>query len=322
MEIKDLILVKAYCPDKKRQDLLENLVKSLPSNQFDILITAHTPIPKHIQDQVNYVFYDQENPLYHDMESAPFYWDQLKNRSGYIYHTKLHNPLHILAILRLERFGCQIAKMLGYNKVHSLEYDALILNPSIFNTNNTLLDSYSAVIYENEALGKNSIHGSFKSINLNKLSNELLEYDELKIKNYFKTSKTRILPEQYAFDLFTKLNTIIKPSKEFSPHIQTGFNSTGVTSFQIIPYIRDKSLFLYYYNDSPNEPLTFNLQLDNHIEEITIKPLVWVYKPLGVYKNFSYIKVTIQDKLYFELDFNKDNNREIFSKRHFYTKHV
>lgn len=320
--MKDLILVKAYCPDKKRQDLLENLIKSLPSDQFDILITAHTPISKHIQDQVNYVFYDQENPLYHDMESAPFYWDQLKNRNGYIYHTKLHNPLHILAILRLERFGYQIAKMLGYNKVHSLEYDALVLNSSIFNINNTLLDSYSAVIYKNEALGSNLMHGSFKSVNVNQLSNELLEYDELKIKNYFKISKPGNLPEKYVFDLFSKLNIIKQPSNKFTSFIKAGLNSSAKALFQIIPHIKDGNLFLYYYNDSHNDSITFTLQLNNNIEEITINPLVWVYKPLGVFKDFSYIKVTIQDKLYFELDFNKDNNREIFLKRHFYTKHV
>ena len=318
MEIKDLILVKAYCPDKRRQDLLENLIKSLPSDQFDILITAHTPVPKHIQDQVNYVFYDQENPLYNDMESSPFYWDQLKNRSGYIHHTKLHNPLHILAILRLERFGYQIAKMLGYNKVHSLEYDALVLNPSIFNTNNILLDSYSAVIYKNEALGSNSIHGSFKS----QLSNELLEYNESKIKNYFKTNNKSKLPEQYIFDLFSKLNIIKQSPNKFTSTIQAGLNSTGTTSFQIIPHTRDKNLMLYYYNDSSNNLINFTLQLDDHIEEVTIKPLVWVYKTLGVFKDFSYIKVIIQDKLYFELDFNKDNNREIFSKRHLYAKRV
>jgi hypothetical protein len=319
--MKPVILITAYCPDKKRQDLLENLIKSLPSDQFDILITSHTPIPKHIQDQVNYVFYDQENPLYHDMESAPFYWDQLKNCSGYIYHTKLHNPLHILAILRLERFGYQIAKMLGYEKLHCLEYDALVLNSSIFNINNTLLDSYSAVIYENEELGNNSMHGSFKSMNISHLPNELLEYNKSKIKNYFKTNKSRILPEQYYFDLFSKLNIIKQSSNKFTSSIQAGLNSTGVTPFQIIPHTRDKNLMLYY-NDSSNNLINFTLQLDDHIEEVTIKPLVWVYKPLGVFKDFSYIKVTVQNKLYFELDFNKDNNREIFSKRHLYTKHV
>lgn len=322
MEIKNLILVKAYCPDKKRQDLLENLIKSLPSDQFDILITSHTPIPKHIQDQVNYVFYDQENPLYHDIESAPFYWDQLKNRSGYIYHTKLHKPLHILAILRLERFGYQIAKMLGYTKVHSLEYDSLVLNPSIFNINNTLLDSYSAVIYENEKLGDNLIHGSFKSVNVNQLSNELLEYNELKIKNYFKTNKKRILPEQYTFDLFLKLNITLNPSKNLLPFIHTGLYSSNESKFEFIPYIKDNILFLYGYNNSPTNSVSLKLQLNNNVSNITLNPLVWSVTNLGSYKNISYIKTTIQNELYFELDFNKDNNREIFSKRHFYTKHV
>lgn len=322
MEMKDLILISAYCPDEKRQIILDNLINSLPKDQFDVLITSHTPIPSYIQNKVNYVFYDEKNPLYHNMESAPYYWNQIKSQNGYVRHTKLHNPLHILAILRLKRFGYQIAKMLGYQKLHCLEYDSLVLNSSIFNINNTLLDSYSAVIYENEELGDNSMHGSFKSINLNQISNELLEYNESKIKNYFKTTLGRMLPEQYGFDLFSKLNVFIEPSQSFKSFIKTSFNSSNENLFQIIPYTRDENLMLYYYNDSSNNPINFTLQLDDHIEEVTIKPLVWVYKPLGVFKDFSYIKVTIQDKLYFELDFNKDNNREIFSKRHLYTKHV
>ena len=318
--IKDIILISAYCPDIKRQTLLLNLVNSIPNDKFDILITSHTTIPQDIQNKVNYVFYDQENPLYHDMESSPYYWERLKNDSGYVYHTKLYNPIHLLAILRLKRFGYQIAKMLGYKKLHCLEYDALVTDPEIFKYNGTLLNSYSAVIYNNEKLPKNSIHGSFKSINLDQISWELLDYNESKIKYHLKSSN-RIIPEQYAFDLFNKLNVILQPSKNFRHSIQPGlYSSSSPKFFEIIPFFKNQSLYLYYFNNSSKEFISFNLQLNDSVEKITINPLAWFYRCLGEYKDISYIKTTIQSKPYFELDFSKDNNREIFKKRHFQTQ--
>jgi hypothetical protein len=316
--MKDLILISAYCPDQKREKLLNNLVDSIPKDDFDILITSHTTISQDIQDKVNYIFYDQENPLYHDMESAPFYWERLKNNSGKVFHTKLHKPLHILAILRLKRFGYQIGKMLGYKKLHCLEYDSLVIDPQIFVTNNHLLNSYSSVIYKNEELGNSSMHGSFKSINLNELSNELLEYDELKIKNYFKFQKKSFLPEQYSLSLFSKLNITINPSKDFLPFIQTGLYSSNDSKFEFIPYIKDDILFLYGYNNSFDNSVSLELQLDDNISNINLNPLVWSVINLGPYNSISYIKTSIQNKLYFELDFNENNNREVFKSRHFY----
>lgn len=320
--MKDLIIIKSYCPDVKRQKLLSNLVESISKKDFDILIISHTTIPQSIQNKVNYVFYDEKNPLYHDMESAPFYWDKLRNKSGYIYHTKLDNPLHILAILRLERFGYQVAKMLGYKKAHTMEYDSIILDNTIFKKNSNLLNNYDAVTYENSQFIKNSIHGGLRSVKLNSLPKEITVYNENLIKKHFKTTKTHLLPEQYHWLLFSKLNTKLLPLSHLTDSIQIALHSHNPQPFRIIPYVKDKILTLYYFNDSRNKSINFTLQLNNQTQHITINPLVWTILPLGLYKDFSYIKITTQDKVYLELDLDIDNNREIFLKRHYHTTHV
>ena len=321
--MKDLILLKAYCPTKEKEQMLSNLVESIDTNYFDILITSHTPISKNIQNKVNYVFYDEKNTLYHDMESAPYYWSSIPENNGYFYHTKLHHPLHILAILRLERFGYQISKMLGYKKVHSIEYDSLVLDNKIFLENSYLLNTYDAVIYKNENLAKDCIHGSFKSVKVNSLSEDLIDYNEKKVKNYFKYNKKRILPEQYTFDLFTKLNTCFLSSQKLENYIETAKNSSpNEKPYEIVPFVKEDKLYIFDQSSTPNQKIKYSLQINDNIIEKNINPLSWSYFPLGVYNDINFIKVEIDNKIYLELDFNKDNNRTIFKKRHFFLKNL
>ena len=45
--MKDLILITAYCPDNERENILRKLVTSLESHKdfFEIMIVSHTPVP-------------------------------------------------------------------------------------------------------------------------------------------------------------------------------------------------------------------------------------------------------------------------------------
>ena len=50
----EIIIITAYCPDLKRQDLLRNLVRYLNSNNKDILLISHSQIPEDIIKQCKF----------------------------------------------------------------------------------------------------------------------------------------------------------------------------------------------------------------------------------------------------------------------------
>ena len=52
--MKELILICAYCPDDRRENILNDCINSLQKcrNEYDILISSHTEIPKYISQKV------------------------------------------------------------------------------------------------------------------------------------------------------------------------------------------------------------------------------------------------------------------------------
>lgn len=63
MKNKNLIIIFCHCNSKAKLKVLEKNIKILKSNNFDILITSHTPVPERIQSQVDYLIYDKSNPI-------------------------------------------------------------------------------------------------------------------------------------------------------------------------------------------------------------------------------------------------------------------
>ena len=66
MKKKDLILITAYTPDDIRKKYLENLLSSIDSNKFDILISSHSNISEKAFNMCDYFIYNKENIILYD----------------------------------------------------------------------------------------------------------------------------------------------------------------------------------------------------------------------------------------------------------------
>ena len=191
--MKDLILITAYCPDEHRENILRNLVNSLLKfkDTFDTLIVSHTPIPFDIQNKVNYCFYDSKNEILTDWDllNQPWFNPNYERRiqSSFLSGKNTH-----LAIWRMMILGFSLAKNMGYNKVHHIEYDCNIENIEEFKNNSVLLDEFDSVIYIDSRENVDDIlFGSFQSYLLPTLDKFLINLDEGKIVEMIRNSETK-----------------------------------------------------------------------------------------------------------------------------------
>ena len=132
--MKELILICAYCPDDRRENILNDCINSLQKcrNEYDILISSHTEIPKYISQKVDYTFYDKNNDLITDLKYLNQSWFSPTN-SMTILSTYVSKFSPYLAVYRLLIFGLGFAKMFKYKKIHYIEYDTIINDLSEIN---------------------------------------------------------------------------------------------------------------------------------------------------------------------------------------------
>ena len=127
--MKDLVMITAYCPDSKKIDKLRKLINQLYefSDEIDIMVISHSPIPIDIQDKVNLYLFDEKNELLTEWDLINQPWFNPGNdrriQSGLLTGRNTH-----LTIYRMLILGLSLAKNVGYKKAHIVEYDSEISN--------------------------------------------------------------------------------------------------------------------------------------------------------------------------------------------------
>ena len=61
--MKSLILILAHAPTKDKQKLLKTCIERFrqATDEFDVMISSHTPIPEDIIQSADYYVYDKDN---------------------------------------------------------------------------------------------------------------------------------------------------------------------------------------------------------------------------------------------------------------------
>lgn len=191
--MKDLILISNYSDTPEKLDILRNLVNQINSQSkfFDLLVVSHTTIPLDIQDKCEYVLFDSKNELLYDwdLRSKPWF-DPDNQRPILSIFTGFFNS-H-LAIWRMIILGNSLAKNLGYNKVHHIEYDTQILDFKQLYENSALLESYDSIYYnKSEDTVDDILFGTYQAYRLDTLHPELLKLDEESLKNKIRNSNSK-----------------------------------------------------------------------------------------------------------------------------------
>jgi hypothetical protein len=267
--MKDLIVIGAYCPDKERQKLLNNLVDSLLNIQesYDILISTHSKIPEYIVDKVDYIFYDKDNNLIiNDLKYLNQPWFKPNNETT-IYTTFLSGYSTYLTAYKLLIGGLGLGKALGYKKAHFIEYDTHLPNFDEFFDNTKLLDSYASIQYKNKDILPWGI-GNFISFNLTQIDPIFLEYDEKKllsfIEHYGKTN------ERVTEEILSRTSRLEKDFKVLeNKGIQVNLSSKAQKDeldFWTVPYYDPKTDNIHFvcWNQKSEDPINVNVITNNN----------------------------------------------------------
>ena len=325
--MKDLIIIGAHCPDKERKNLLNKCIDSLfpLKNDFDILVCSHTEIPSYIIDKIDYFFYDKNNELIYDLNYINQPWFS-PFEGNTIYSTYTTGYSTYLAAYRLFIGGFGLAKTLGYNKIHWIEYDSLINDYSEIYNNNTLLNEYGSIVYKKEYKNfENNLsypNGSFMSINLSKLDKTFLEYNKNKLLSLIENSYSKT-NEKVTEDILTKNNSQLV--KDFNILKKKGI-ITGLSSFTkkddlndwIVPYYDTKTgkLNVIVWNSKKDYPIntSFIINQEKIITINNINKYQWSIREVDDINNVNEILIIVDNKIKNHILINTPELKEKFKR--------
>jgi hypothetical protein len=142
--MKSLFIIAAYTPTIDKQKLLAECVQAIreAGTNFDIMITAHSPISSDIIDMVDYYVYDKDNRF--SRGNSMILWKQAHGVTVNRYVKKSHE----YPIIRLVRNAFHLAKVNEYEFFFGTDFDNIFSKEDI----KKLLVLKSRMIEENKSL--------------------------------------------------------------------------------------------------------------------------------------------------------------------------
>jgi len=145
---RGLVVVLSHADTIDKIEILNECISSIRKQGYDILVSTHIEVSKEINDVVDYVVYDKENPLimydeYLNNPSVVYVWMSLP---GYEqnYPIKFN---HAYAVMRLIQNASAIADVNGYENVYFVNYDYVLNDENILIRHSDLLKDNDIVSY-------------------------------------------------------------------------------------------------------------------------------------------------------------------------------
>jgi len=327
---KDLILIGAYCPDSEREIILNNCVDSLQKlrKDFDLLVCAHTHVPKYISEKVDYVFFDKENDLIFDWEYINQPWFSPLD-GVMINSTFISNFSTYFSCYRIFISGLGIAKIYGYEKIHYLEYDSLINDYSDFYENSTLLNEYDCVLIKKQSKdyeeNLDSAQGFFISARMDRIDGRFQTFDKESLINlmYEFGSKTN---EKITLGILTKNKKVFIKNyydvveKNNFYNLSRNIQAQSTDGWYVPFYNTKANILQVVVWNKKEEPVNVCFVINNSeiISFNEIKKFEWSIKDVGFIENVNSILVIVNDKIKNKIIFD-NKTREIFKKTNFST---
>lgn len=191
---KECFLITTYCDTEEKVGVLRDTLESLKKYNLDICVHAHYPLPVDIQQKIKYYIYDKSNPI------IPF------GPRGIIVWRKMQNlQLNILkrdygyTVVSQWKQGLLFLYGMGYNKVHVLNYDAIVSDENIEKSK----QNYSGIFYLKSDDEINLLFSTVRISDYLDVINSMSEEDYIFMNEYW-------FAEKYFFNKFRGNNLFIR----------------------------------------------------------------------------------------------------------------
>jgi hypothetical protein len=306
--MKEICLVAAYTPDLERQNVLRELVYDLKNNDKKVLLVTHSETPQDILKMVDYHFYDSENEFLTDNKYKVWYASQMNSEITVVSQDVIKYSAAVLPCTRNLWFGLSIAKSLGYDCAHYIEYDSKIIDISIIDENTKLLEEFDGVYYTDDATwqirlpeqqsGGTHLYGAYSVYNLNSYSFDDLKWDRDLILDEYTKSENSQLVERVTEKLLIKGKKFVVKDKNIL--LEAGLkpnllNKGGSNSKAIDPkilYVDEGLLKIYALNKSDGpERVELIINHDQLVSFTIDLPHFFINKVLAPIEDVKHIKI-------------------------------
>lgn len=294
--LKEIYLILYHNNKSESISHLRRLIDEVKKRNKKFIICSHSTIPQDMIDQSESYLYDSNNFTF-DSGQRYIYWISIGEQtlySPYLYYGSLSHVNYSLAAIKNFLNGVSTAFQLGYDIVHSIEYDC-IPNFDDLDDNYNLLSNFGSVVY------KDDIHemlGHVFSVriesDLNLRWNEEYWIDEIKKDNCFS--------EKFIFNLLNRWSngkTITK-----NPSIQTKSKISSIGSIQTVLFEENGILKVFVINSDNKKLENIKIYYSNGKLETELYPDNWKIFTLG--EGISFIDVFLEDKLIRNWDISDD----------------
>jgi len=148
LESKEVVIISCHSNTNASEDKTIECINAIKKTGKKIILTSHFPVSNKLQEIVDYYIYDKNNPITtHDFYSRS--WFTTEDYYAEIDLTKNNNnSYHGIGCLINYYNGMSLAKDLGFELAHCINFDIIISNSDIH-----VLDDISKWISENNKQG-------------------------------------------------------------------------------------------------------------------------------------------------------------------------
>ena len=319
--MSEIVLITDFSNTSEKKLILKKLIGQINS-KYKICLASHCVLPFDIVEEVDFYFYDKNNPHITDNSLKGIRYFNTNNFS--VIHKSYFLPSsHIPAILRLWQLPLSFLKNAGYKVIHILEYDTLIKDLNIFEINKINLEDNDVIVYEKDG----NMVGSLISVNLEKFQFETFEYDYQKIFNlYEKTHLESIVfsSERTIYDLIFKNQKVLKlDNQELEKFLDFGkcqIMSENILTKNTFTFYKNGDDLMFFVHNGTSKEVSFDLIInDNFFINLKIQPQVWNIRNVGI-TDIKSSRAFINGVQYFDIDFTNPKNHALINDAKFINK--
>jgi len=310
--MKDLIFITAYCPTEEQEMALERCVDSVLKCEKHVALISHTHVPIHIQKKCQFYVYDYNNEISDDYNLLGHNHFRFGNQR--IQSRFFNKYFYGFAIYRMFSIASQIAINFGYKNIHQIEYDCELLDNELINEHSKLLEEYDSVIYTDNGKEDGFLFGSFKSLKVSSLPDNLKNYN----KEFIDTEMKAIEPKQLEFltkKLFINSGKVLFQNEPSKDKFKRGDRVLNRNLHYTLYYNSlDKTLNIFYNSIIDSSEDIVIIVNKTRVINLTTKPYHWHIRPLGVFDEINHVRVDNSQKVIYDKTFDNEF-REVFKNK-------
>ena len=306
---RDVILITAHVPDRKRRDLLRNLLYSIDRQTFDVVISVNSSLPEEFFDLCDHLVFDKSNKLIQDYDKKIVLW--WGNEDFHVNSSEIKSFNHIVAAQTLITNGFNWCKNKSYRKLHFLEYDSIIEDDTVFKENSSLLEDHSMIWYSHP-----NGHGLFSSysVNLDKLPQFWFDADQLRLEKFLSLEEDKIL-EAYGMNLVNATEEVFERDfEQYNRRVKTNlFNTDGSEDWVVV--LGSEDTFYCFVMNNSLENLEVLVIFNNEKNfRIDVRKGTWHIQEIAKISEADNIKILVNGNLRREYDFSKIDRHDFVKK--------